>query len=133
LRVKFGKIIVEVYRCFLFRKEFNETKSLFLEKIKIRHPDFLQKKFGFRPKGTAFLRLRRLSDYFSRLRRERPARAARRKPARKGFATLRVAKKKCFGLGLGSSTGEARINLKFITNLFSFAPGERRSGNFLIF
>jgi hypothetical protein len=78
--------------------------------FKIQHPDFLQKKFGFRPKGTAFLRLRRLSDYFSRLRRERPVRVARRKPARKGFATLRVAKKKCFGLELGSSTSKARIN-----------------------
>jgi hypothetical protein len=60
-----------------------------------------------------------LSDYFSRLRREQPARAARRKPARKGFATLRVAKKKYFGLGLGSSTSKARIRPGRITNLFS--------------
>jgi len=63
-----------------------------------------------------------LSDYLARLRRERPARAARRKPARKGFATLRVAKKKCFGLGLGSSTSKARIPPRRDNQSFFLSP-----------
>jgi len=62
----------------------------------------VQKKLEFQPKGTANLQFQSFRGFLFL-----PAPAARSCSARKGlilqrFATLRVAKKKCFGFGFGS-------------------------------
>jgi len=55
----------------------------------------------------------------------RQARYARQSPILQRFATLRAAKKKCFGFEFGSSLGRSpKQNEVLPTNLFCFAFGE---------
>jgi len=82
----------------------------------------VQKRLEFQPKGTANLEFQRFwKDLFL------PAPAARSRSARKGlilqrFATLRVAKKKCFGFGFGSSFAQSQSKTKFCNQSFFISP-----------
>jgi len=77
-----------------------------------------QKKFGFCPKGTANLQFQHFGERL-------PRPQARLKGLNlKGFATLRVAKKKRLGFGFGSSFGQSpKFRKAEPTNLFSFRQG----------
>ncbi len=83
--------------------------------------DFAQKKLEFRPNSTAILRFRHFGKILPRGKAARQARSARQSPILQRFATLRAAKKKCFGFGVGSSFGQSpKQNEVLPTNLFSF-------------
>jgi len=91
-----------------------------------------QKKFGFRPKGTANLRFQHFGERLPRRVAPRQARFARQSPILRGFATLRVAKRKRLGFGFGSSNQSFLENPKAeTTNLFSFR--HRRNMEAIIF
>ncbi|MEA1963456.1 MAG: hypothetical protein U9M94_04460 [Patescibacteria group bacterium] len=85
----------------------------------------VQKKLEFQPKGTANLQFQSFGGFLFL-----PAPAARSRSARKGlnlqrFATLRVAKKKCFGFGFGNSFGRCPKQNKVLQPIFfRFAFGE---------
>jgi len=80
-----------------------------------------QKKFGFRPKGTANLQFQHFGKRLPRRVAPQQARFARQSPILRGFATLRVAKRKRLGFGFGSSFGQSpKFRKAEPTNLFSF-------------
>ena len=65
--------------------------------------DSVQKKLEFQPKGTANLRFCHFWQNWKRSKAPQKSRSARKGLNLRAFATLRVAKKKCFGFGFGSS------------------------------
>jgi len=85
----------------------------------------VQKKLEFQPKGTANLQFQHFGRFLFL-----SAPAARSRFARKGlilqrFATLCVAKKKCFGFGFGSSFERSSKQNKVLQPIFfCFAKGE---------
>ena len=92
----------------------------------------VQKKFGFRPKGTANLQFQHFGERLPRRVAPRQAREARQSPILRGFATLRVAKRKRLGFGFGSSFGQSpKFRKAEPTNLFSFR--QRRNMEAIIF
>jgi hypothetical protein len=91
-----------------------------------------QRKFGFRPKGTANLQFQHFGEMLPRGFAARQARFARQSPILRGFATLRVAKRKRLGFGFGSSFGQSpKFRKAEPTNLFSFR--QRRNIEAIIF
>ncbi len=66
--------------------------------------DFLQRKFGFRPKGTANLRFCHFWQNCEQSKALQKSRFARKGLNLQRFATLRVGKKKYFGFRFGSSS-----------------------------
>jgi len=92
----------------------------------------VQKKFGFCPKGTANLQFQHFGGRLPRGFAARQARFARQSPILRGFATLRVAKRKRLGFGFGSSFGQSpKFRKAEPTNLFSFR--QRRNMEAIIF
>jgi len=84
--------------------------------------DFLQKKFGFRPKGTANLRFCQKRQNCEQSKALRKSRFARKGLNLQRFATLRVGKKKCFGFGFGSSSClSSKNNYTGLRTSFAFA------------
>ena len=84
--------------------------------------DFLQKKFGFRPKGTANLRFCQKRQNCEQSEALQKARFARKGLNLQRFATLRVGKKKCFGFGFGSSSClSSKNNYTGLRTSFAFA------------
>jgi len=84
-----------------------------------------QKKFGFRPKGTAILQFQRFRKRLPRGFAARQARKARQSPILRGFATLRVAKRKRLDFGFGSSFGRSPKQNEILQPIFfHFAFGE---------
>jgi len=71
--------------------------------FKIRNSDFLQKKLEFQPKGTANLQFQSFGKFYAPAVRSLRLRARLKGLILQRFATLCVAKKKCFGFGFGSS------------------------------
>ncbi len=80
-------------------REIKSTRS-----VPLPIQNFLQNKFGFRPKGTANFEFLHFRLNLERSFAPRKSRFARKRLNLQGFATLRVGKKKCFGFGLGSSS-----------------------------
>ena len=98
-----------------FRSEPPRTRS-------VRQSGFCSKKVRIQPKGTANLQFQSFGGFLFL-----PAPAARSRSARKGlilkgFATLRVAKKKCFGFGFGSSFWWSQSKTKFCNQSFFVSP-----------
>ena len=79
-----------------------------------------QRKFGFRPKGTANLQFQHFGERLPRRVAPRQARFARQSPILRGFATLRVAKRKRLGFGFGSSFWRSQSKTKFCNQSFLF-------------
>ncbi len=93
--------------------------------------DFPQKKFGFRPKGTANLRFCQKRQNCEQSKALQKSRFARKELYLQQFATLRVAKKKCFGFGFGSSFGQSpKFRESETTDLFLSLPAKGQSYNF---
>jgi len=82
----------------------------------------VQKKLEFQPKGTANLQFQHFGERLPRRVAPRQARSARQSPILQGFATLRVAKKKCFGFGFGSSFWRSQSKTKFCNQSFFVSP-----------
>jgi hypothetical protein len=95
----------------------------------------VQKRFGFHPTYTAILQFQHFGRFYAPAARSLRLRAEKKGLILQRFSTLRVAKKKCFGFGFGSSLLLFGNNLGCQTvsvsrqvgktNLFSFAFGER--------
>ena len=84
--------------------------------------DFLQKKLEFQPKGTANLQFQRFGKFYAPAVRSPRLRARLKGLILQRFATLRVAKKKCFGFGFGSSSClSSKNNYTGLHTSFAFA------------
>jgi hypothetical protein len=87
--------------------------------------DSVQKKLEFQPKGTANLQFQSFRKFYAPAVRSPRLRAGRKGLILQRFATLRVAKKKCFGFGFGSSFWRSQSKTKFCQSIFfCFAFGE---------
>jgi hypothetical protein len=85
----------------------------------------VQKKLEFQPKGTANLQFQSFRKFYAPAVRSPRLRAGRKGLILQRFATLRVAKKKCFGFGFGSSFWRSQSKTKFCQSIFfCFAFGE---------
>jgi hypothetical protein len=84
--------------------------------------DFVQKKLEFQPKGTANLQFQNFRKFYAPAVRSPRLRARLKGLILKAFATLRVAKKKCFGFGFGSSFWRSQSKTKFCNQSFFVSP-----------
>ena len=94
--------------------------------------DSVQKKLEFQPKGTANLQFQSFRKFYAPAVRSPRLRARLKGLILKGFATLRVAKKKCFGFGFGSSFGRCPKQNKVLQPIF-FLFRQRRNLEAIIF
>ena len=92
------------------------------ESVPLPIGDFLQKKFGFHPKGTANLRFCQFRQNCEQSKALHKSRFARKGLNLKAFATLRVGKKKVLGFGFGSSSClSSKNNCTGLCTSFAFA------------
>ena len=85
----------------------------------------VQKKLEFQPKGTANLQFQSFRKFYAPAVRSPRLRAERKGLNLQRFATLRVAKKKCFGFGFESSFMQSTKQNKVLQPIFfCFAVGE---------
>ena len=80
--------------------------------------DSVQKRLEFQPKGTANLQFQRFGKFYAPAVRSPRLRAGRKGLILQRFATLRVAKKKCFGFGFGSSFVQSTKQNKVLQPIF---------------
>ena len=80
---------------------------------RISRRDFAQNKFRFYSKHTAFFQNLKFRGNYERSKAPQTARFARKGLILQRFATLRVAKKKYFGFGFGSSFWRSQSKTKF--------------------
>ncbi|MBU4375005.1 hypothetical protein KKH38_00660, partial [Patescibacteria group bacterium] len=76
-------------------------------RARVSRRDFLQKKFGFYPRHTANFENLKFRGNYRRSKAPQTAREARQALNLQQFATLRAAKRKCFGFGFESSFGQS--------------------------
>ena len=82
----------------------------------------VQKKLEFQPKGTANLQFQSFWKFYAPAVRSPRLRARLKGLILQRFATLRVAKKKCFGFGFGSSSClSSKNNYTGLHTSFAFA------------
>jgi hypothetical protein len=84
--------------------------------------DSVQKKLEFQPKGTANLQFQSFRKFYAPAVRSPRLRARLKGLILQRFATLRVAKKKCFGFGFGSSFWQSQSKTKFCNQSFFVSP-----------
>ena len=84
--------------------------------------DFVQKKFGFRPKDTAKIQFQKFQKFYAPAVRLPRLRARLKGLNLKGFATLRVAKRKRLGFGFGSSFWRSQNKTKLCNQSFFVSP-----------
>ena len=82
----------------------------------------VQKKLEFQPKGTANLQFQSFRKFYASAVQSPRLRAGRKGLILQRFATLRVAKKKCFGFGFGSSFWRSQSKTKFCNQSFFVSP-----------
>ena len=80
--------------------------------------DSVQKRLEFQPKGTANLQFQRFGKFYAPAVRSPRLRAGRKGLILQRFATLCVAKKKCFGFGFGSSFVQSTKQNKVLQPIF---------------
>ena len=78
----------------------------------------VQKKLEFQPKGTANLQFQSFRKFYAPAVRSPRLRARMKGLILQRFTTLRVAKKKCFGFGFGSSFWRSQSKTKFCNQSF---------------
>ena len=84
--------------------------------------DCFQKRLEFQPKGTANLQFQNFRKFYAPAVRSPRLRAGRKGLNLKGFATLCVAKKKCFGFEFRSSFWRSQSKTKFCNQSFFVSP-----------
>ena len=86
--------------------------------FKIRNSDSVQKRLEFQPKGTANLQFQNFRKFYAPVVRSPRLRARLKGLILQRFATLRVANKKCFGFGFGSSFVQSTKQNKVLQPIF---------------